>query len=114
MKMNTTQNYKPSRTVLEELNAYFMVGGSHPDEFVIVGMPKENDDGHFSSGGCTVLNNGVGTTVYEVTILTGYFNDTGEFIKTARYKEAVCHEVLDAYHNGAEIYINEEREVIGK
>lgn len=113
--MKTVKNYKPSKTVIEEVNVYYMVGARRPElkEFIIIGMP-EDSDGFFSSMGCSILNNGLGCTVYEVDVIVACYDKNGEYVELERHQEQVCHEVLDAYHNGTEIAIDEDNRPISE
>lgn len=110
----TTQNYKNSKTVLQELNAFYMIGARKPGqgEHIIVGIPEEGDEGYFSPYGCTILNNGLGTTVYDVDVIVAYYNKNGRYVELERHTESVCFEVLNAYHNGEDIEIDDDRRPI--
>lgn len=114
--MKTVKNYKPSKTVMEEVESYYMIGARRPElnEFIIIGMPEEGSEGFFRPNGCSILNNNLGCTVYEVDVIVACYGKDGEYVELERHQEQVCYQVLDAYHYGTEIAIDENNRPIGE
>lgn len=99
------------RTVTTAIEEYFDV---KKNQYYVLGMPEEgNEDGGFRWSGCEILNNGLGTTVFEVPYLIMRRGKTEDKL-IEEGKVRVCHEVLDAYHNGSRIPVDEDNAPLGQ
>lgn len=83
------------------------------DSELVIGVPGECEDSYFDPSGCEIVDT-LATNITDVDCLLVTRDAQGNIVESFEFRAGVCHEVLDAYHNGTNYWQNERGDWIAE